>query len=181
VLKHVIFLDLQFALLLGGTTVGGSALPPSLKLDYVTSAVGSDIIDLPGVTSEPGTGGDNSSQGLPTSDDPPPPSLRRSSSMTQTSAATMTSEAVMTSSSVTAIRALTTQQSLLLETSPLQLEILDNEIKNLQESESLQQNYLLPMDEKRLILIYIVYRRQVLNKLIDLRSKLSLGIPRDTY
>jgi hypothetical protein len=134
----LLFLDLQFALLLGGTTIGGSALPPSLKLDYVTSAVGSDVIDLPGVTSEPGTGGDNSLQGLPTSDDPPPPpSLRRSSSMTQTSAATMTSEAVMTSSSVTAIRALTTQQSLLLETSPLQLEILDNEIKNLQESESL--------------------------------------------
>jgi hypothetical protein len=133
-LKHAIFLDLQFALLLGGTTVGGSALPPSLKLDYVNSAVGSDVIDLPDVTSEPGTGGDNSSQGLPTGDDPPP-SLRRSSSMTQTSAATMTSEAVMTSSSVTAIRALTTQQSLLLETSPLQLEILDNEIKNLQESE----------------------------------------------
>ncbi len=138
-MKLVIFLDLQFALLLGGTTIGGSALPPSLKLDYVNSAVGSDVIDHPDVTSEPGTGGDNSTQGLSTSGDPPPPpSLRRSSSMTQTSAATMTSEAVMTSSSVTAIRALTTtQQSLLLETSPLQLEILDNEIKNLQESESL--------------------------------------------
>ncbi len=162
-IETIIVLDLQFALLLGGTTIGGSALPPSLKLDYVTFAVGSDVIDLPGVTLEPGTGGDISTQGLPTSDDPPPPSLRRSSSMTQTLAATMTSEAVMTSSSVTAIRALTTQQSLLLETSPLQLEILDNEIKNLQESESLQNehNYLLPMVEKKLILTYILYRSQV--------------------
>ncbi len=125
--------DLQFALLLGGTTSrGGAVLLPSppVILDSNSCNAGSHaIVGAFGAARPealaPQLQEAEDSEPRPERMDAKEPQRRRASSMTQTME-------VMTPSTALALAG--QQHSLLLETSPLQLEILDNEIKNLQGS-----------------------------------------------